>query len=171
MSSIPIPISKETRKRILKKEDVILISSFFLSPRIITKFLNMNESSKTFFAPQLLIRSGVSDISFYEKAFGAVELRRFTNDDGSIHVAELSIDGALFHLHEESERASQFNPDRVKGTTVIVGLFVHNVDAVMNEAVQAGASIMSPTQSYDYGYRQGRVKDPFGHMWMIEQRI
>jgi uncharacterized glyoxalase superfamily protein PhnB len=61
----------------------------------------MSASIKTSFAPQLFIKNGIKDISFYEKAFGAVELRRFSNEDGSIHVAELSINGALFHLHEE----------------------------------------------------------------------
>ena len=48
----------------------------------------MNQTGKISFAPQLYIKNGVTDISFYEKAFSAVELRRFTNDDGSIHVAE-----------------------------------------------------------------------------------
>jgi PhnB protein len=52
------------------------------------------------FAPQLFIPKGVTDISFYQKAFDAVELRKWMNDDGSYHVAELSIDGTLFHLHE-----------------------------------------------------------------------
>jgi PhnB protein len=54
----------------------------------------IKENSKTFFAPELFITNGVMDISFYEKAFGATEQMRFSNDDGSIHVAELSIDGA-----------------------------------------------------------------------------
>ena len=57
--------------------------------------------SNTFFAPQLYIPNGVTNIDFYKNAFGAVELRRFMNDDGTYHVSELSIDGALFHLHEE----------------------------------------------------------------------
>jgi PhnB protein len=131
----------------------------------------MNETAKTFFAPELYIRSGVMDISFYEKAFGAVELRRFTNDDGSIHVAELSIDGALFHIHEESIKSNLLDPGKIKGTTVLIGLFVPDVDKVIEKAVEAGASITSPTQSYDYGYRQGEIKDPFGHLWMIEQKI
>ncbi|MEP7141393.1 MAG: hypothetical protein ABI707_00925 [Ferruginibacter sp.] len=48
----------------------------------------MNEISKTFFAPQLNVKSGIRDIDFYSKAFGAIELRRWTNDDGSLHVAE-----------------------------------------------------------------------------------
>lgn len=127
--------------------------------------------TKTFFAPQLYIKSGVTDISFYEKGFGAVELRRFSNDDGTIHVAELSIDGTLFHLHEETSRISLLSPEKANGTTVLIGLFVEDVDAVMNKAVEAGAKVVSPAQSYDYGYRQGQIKDPFGHVWMIETKI
>jgi len=131
----------------------------------------MNEIPKTFFAPQLYIKAGITDISFYEKAFGAVELRRFTNDDKSIHVAELSIDGMLFHLHEEKLSAGQFSPQKVNGTTVFIGLFVPDVDEVMSKAIAAGATLLSAAQSYDYGYRQGEIKDPFGHVWMIEMKI
>ena len=131
----------------------------------------MNETIKTTFAPQLYIRNGVTDISFYEKAFGAVELRRFSNDDGSIHVAELSINGNLFHLHEQSIQKNQFSPEKINGTTTLIGLFVPDVDVVMNSALAAGATLISPAQDYDYGYRQGDIKDPFGHVWMIEMKI
>jgi PhnB protein len=137
----------------------------------LSKKITSMSDTKTYFAPQLYIQSGITDISFYEKAFGAIELRRFTNDDGSIHVAELSIDGMLFHLHEESVRSNQFAPQSVNGTTVIIGLFVGDVDEVMNKTIAAGAAVVSPSQSYEYGYRQGRIKDPFGHVWMIEMKI
>ena len=96
----------------------------------------MKEINKTAFAPQLYIKSGIKDISFYEKAFGAVERQRWTNDDGSIHVAELSIDGNLFHLHEEKLGAGQFYPDYIHGTTVFIGLFVPDVDKVMDPELQ-----------------------------------
>jgi PhnB protein len=49
----------------------------------------MSEINNTRFAPQLYIPHGVKDIEFYTKAFGAIELRRWTNADGTIHVAEL----------------------------------------------------------------------------------
>ena len=81
-------------------------------------------NNQTFFAPELFINSGVKDISFYQNAFGATEQMRFTNDDGSIHVAELSIDGAIFHIHEITARAVYFSPDKNNGTTVCIGLFV-----------------------------------------------
>jgi PhnB protein len=136
-----------------------------------SKRFKMEPKNVTVFAPQLYIKSGIRDISFYEKAFGAVELRRFTNDDGSIHVAELSIDGALFHLHEDTSRWSLFNPEKLNATSVVIGLFVEDADTVMNKAIEAGAVVLSPAQNYDYGYRQGEIKDPFGHVWMIEMRI
>jgi len=125
----------------------------------------------TYFAPQLCIKSGVTDISFYEKAFGAIELRRWTNDDGSVHVAELSINGAMFHLHEEKLSAGQFNPQGINGTTTLIGLFVSDVDKIIAKSIDAGATLVSPAQSYDYAYRQGEIKDPFGHVWLIEMKI
>ena len=131
----------------------------------------MNELNKVTFAPQLYIRSGVENIEFYTKAFGAIERNRVTNDDGSLHVAELSINGTIFHLHEEVAKSGPFSPEKYNGTTTKIGLFVPDVDAVMNTALAAGAIEVSPAQDYDYGYRQGEIKDPFGHIWLIEMRI
>jgi PhnB protein len=124
------------------------------------------------FAPELFIPNGITDVSFYEKAFGAVELRRFGNDDGSIHVSEFAIGDALFHLHEQTRNSSAVSPDTIDGgTTVVIGLFVDDVHAVIAQAVVAGAIITSPVQDYDYGYRQGSIRDPFGHLWQIQKAI
>ena len=131
----------------------------------------MNETTQPVFAPQLYIQSGVTTMDFYIKALGAVELRRFSNDDGSIHVSELSVNGTIFHVHEEKESAGQFSPLRSSGSTVLIGLFVNDVDEYMNRAIAAGATVVTPAQDYDYGYRQGEVKDPFGHIWMFEKKL
>jgi PhnB protein len=129
------------------------------------------KDDKPFFAPQLYIKNGIRDISFYSKAFGATELRRFSNDDGSIHVAELQIGGTLFHLHEITADNYFFTPDEHSGTTAIIGLFVPDVDAVMRNAIRAGATEIKPAKDYEYGYRQGEIRDPFGHVWLVEKKI
>ena len=123
------------------------------------------------FAPELFISNGVKDISFYEQAFGAAVQMRFSNDDGSVHVAQLSIGGTIFHLHEVTADGNFFSPGKHNGTTIRVGLFVTNVDKVMDTAIKAGAVEISAAQDYDYGYRQGILKDPFGHYWQIQQKI
>ena len=125
--------------------------------------------SKTTFVPVLSISSGVSDIEFYKKAFGATELWRLNNPDGSVHVAAFAIDGTMFRLHEEGDRSK--SPDKAGTTTVTIGLVVDDVHAVVEQAVVAGAVVLSPVIDYPYGYRQGEIRDPFGHHWLIEKLL
>jgi PhnB protein len=122
------------------------------------------------FTPELIIANGITDIDFYKEAFGATELRRFSNDDGSLHVAEMEINGSMFHIHEQNEGYNA-SPTALNHTTVIIGLFVDDVDAVVEKAVKAGATVIHPPQDYFYGYRQAEIADPFGHRWQIEKAI
>jgi len=126
--------------------------------------------TKTAFAPELTIRNGVTDVSFYTIAFGAVEQMLIKNDDGSIHVAEFTIDDALFHLHEVMPRSPDFDPVHYKGF-VTIGLMTDDVHGLFNQAIAAGATQLSPVTDYEYGYRQGTLIDPFGHMWTLQCRI
>lgn len=130
-----------------------------------------NITGQAYFAPQLSLKIVAPAMEFYKKAFGAVELRTFPNDDGSLHVAELSIGGALFHLHEEMPGSAERSPEELGGTTVLLGLFAADPDALMASALAAGGQQLSPMQDYFYGYRQGIVADPFGFHWMLQKRI
>jgi PhnB protein len=132
---------------------------------------NIKLSQQTTFAPYLQIRNVLAAMEFYEEAFGAIELRRVTNPDGSVHVAEMSIDGAMFHIHEEVAHKRQISPETANAVTSLIGLFVADPDTMITKAVAAGGRITSPLQDYDYGYRQGVVTDPFGHQWLIQSVI
>lgn len=130
-----------------------------------------HSAQHTFFAPHLALSNVADGMEFYTKAFDAVELRRWSNPDGSVHVAEMAIGGAMFHLHEEVLRNNEISPARAGGTTVVIGLFVEDTDTVVAKALAAGGIEKSPLQSYDYGYRQATIVDPFGHYWLIEKKI
>ena len=131
----------------------------------------MKDNSKFAFVPQLAIPHGTMDLEFYKNAFGTVETKHITNDDGSIHVSEMFINEAMFHFHEESYNGKTFSPGKYNGVTTTIGLMVDDVDAVMARAIAAGAVETSPATSYDYGYRQGEIMDPLGHRWIIEMVI
>jgi PhnB protein len=122
----------------------------------------------THFAPELHIPNGTTDIEFYKK-FGAIEHFCLRNDDGSIHVAELEIDGAVFHLHEIVRSLNALEPISAGGVTTVIGLFVDDVHAVFERGISAGAVEISPVTDHEYGYRQGMFKDPFGHFWQIQK--
>jgi len=128
----------------------------------------MTTANTTYFAPELHIPNGTFNIDFYMQ-FGATENFCFRNDDGSIHVAELEMDGAIFHVHETMRNALE--PISAKGVTAVIGLFVEDVAEVMQKAIRAGATEINPVEDHDYGYRQGMFKDPFGHYWQIQKKI
>jgi PhnB protein len=132
---------------------------------------NMKDRSKTAFVPMLAISHGTMSLEFYKSAFGATETKHLTGEDGSIHVSEMFIDGAMFHFHEEADDGSTFGPEKHHGVTTTIGLMVADVDKVMAKAIASGATEISPAKDYDYGYRQGLIKDPLGHYWLIEMVI
>jgi PhnB protein len=129
------------------------------------------EIKSVVFAPVLFFKNVAVAIEFYTRAFGARELRRRSNDDDSVHVAEMIIGDAIFHLHEEVVRAVEFSPETLGGTPIVIGLFVEDPDALMKQAVDAGAVETSAMQDYDYGYRQGSITDPFEHHWTLQRKL
>lgn len=122
----------------------------------------------TYFAPELHIPNGTTQIDFY-KDLGATENFCFRNEDGSIHVAELVLDGAIFHVHETMRGALE--PKSANGVTTVIGLFVPDVEKLMQKAIRAGATEINPTTDHEFGYRQGMFQDPFGHYWQIQKKI
>src|SRR5947209_5242914 len=120
---------------------------------------------KTAIAPMLSVRNGVRAIEFYKVAFGADELFRVEDDKGKV-VAQLSAAGAEFWLADESPEHFNFSPESLGGGSVRMVMIVEDPDAAFERAVAAGAKVVWPVAN-QYGWRLGRVVDPFGHHWEI----
>jgi len=127
--------------------------------------------TRTHFTPKLTIGKAVTDISFYTIAFGAHEDWCLRNDNGTVHVAQFDIDGAVFHLHEQMPGSGAFDPLGQPGVTTVIGLMTHDVQAVFNKAIAGGATVITPVTDYEYGWRQGELADPFGHRWVIQKQL
>ncbi len=117
-------------------------------------------------APMLSVRRGAQAVDFYKAAFGAKELFRIESPDGAV-VAQLAIGRADFWVADESPEHKNFSPESLGGATTRMVLTVDDPDAVFRNAVAAGASEISPVTDQPYGWRVGRVLDPFGHHWEI----
>ena len=120
----------------------------------------------TTIAPMLCVRNGAKAVDFYKAAFGATELFRMDSDDGSV-VAQLAVGPTHFWLADESPEHQNFSPQTLNGSTVRLIMTVADPDAFFNRAVAAGATVVYPVTDEDYGWRIGRVADPFGHHWEI----
>ena len=120
---------------------------------------------KTAIAPMLSVRRGAQAIEFYKAAFGAGELFRIDDESGAV-VARLSVEGAEFWVADESPEHLNFSPESLGGGTVRMVMIVDDPDAAFDRAVAAGATVVWPV-SNQYGWRLGRIVDPFGHHWEI----
>lgn len=127
------------------------------------------ETTRIAFIPTLYLHDLSAAIAFYKKAFGATERWRIEHPQGHVHVAEMAVPPILFRIHDEVSRDQQLSPVTIKGTTIIMGLLADGPDALFERAIAAGATEISPMQDYDYGYRQGTLRDPFGHHWCLER--
>jgi len=116
-------------------------------------------------AAWLSVRGAARAVEFYKSAFGATEAYRLEGPDGSV-VARLSVAGAEFWLSDESPEHGNFSPESLGGGSIRLILTVADPDAVFGQALAAGASQVYPV-SEEYGWRVGRVVDPFGHHWEI----
>jgi PhnB protein len=114
----------------------------------------------------LSVRNGVRAIEFYKTAFGAVELFRIASESGEV-VAQLSVGGAEFWLADESPEHLNFSPESLGGSSVRMVMIVNDPDAAFKQAVAAGGTVISPVSDHSYGWRVGRIVDPFGHHWEI----
>lgn len=116
-------------------------------------------------APWLSVRGSAKAVEFYKSAFGATEAYR-TEDPGGSVVAKLSVEGAEFWVSDESPEHFNFSPESLGGCSIRIIFTVADPDAVFARAIQAGAKELYPVGE-EYGWRLGRVVDPFGHHWEI----
>lgn len=124
--------------------------------------------------PRLVVRDGAAAIAFLREAFGAEELgRRFTGPAGELIHAEVRIGDSVVMITEQSDNgAPARSPESLGGSvTTILATYWEDVDAVWERALAAGAEVLYPLADQFYGERAGRLRDPFGHQWMLSRRI
>jgi PhnB protein len=117
--------------------------------------------------PSLAVENATQAIEFYKRAFGAKERMRMPGPGGIIAHAELEIGDSVLMLSDPFPQSTVKPPKELGGTTVGVFLYVEDVDEVVQQAIDAGATVTMPVEDQFWGDRFGTVSDPFGHTWMI----
>jgi uncharacterized glyoxalase superfamily protein PhnB len=117
--------------------------------------------------PYLRLAGAAQAIEFYKQAFGATELFRLAEPTGRIGHAEIKIGGITIMLSDEYPECGIQGPEKLGGTTFALHLHCNNVDALIERAVAAGATVVRPAADQFYGERSGLIRDPFGHEWLL----
>jgi len=118
--------------------------------------------------PHLTVKGAANAIDYYKRAFGATVLSQHAGPNGLIMHSALRIGDSTFFLNDEFPGMSGCaSPKTYGGTSVVLTLYVEDVDAVFNRAVAAGAEVKMPLTDQFWGDRYGTVADPLGHWWAI----
>jgi PhnB protein len=127
------------------------------------------------FIPHLIVNDGLAALKFYIEVFGAVEGDNMMAPDGKrLMHGEINLDGHTLFLSDEfseKEGGSCKMPQTLGGTCVRITLMTDDADAIVARAVARGARVLMPVQDMFWGARYGKIIDPFGHEWGINQQL
>lgn len=122
--------------------------------------------------PYLIVHDASAAIGFYRHVFGAEERMRVPDPGkGRIGHAELVLGPAVIMLADEYPELGIRGPMAFGGSGLRLHLHVDDVDGLADRAVAAGATMVSEPKDYDHGERQCRLRDPFGHEWLLGQPL
>ncbi|MBN1115518.1 MAG: VOC family protein [Oligoflexia bacterium] len=120
--------------------------------------------------PYLHVNSGGADaIDFYIKGLGAkLSGKPFITPEGKLAYAELKIGDSKFALYNSAgDKNTEGSDESCRDTTVVINVYVRNVDKQIRQAVDAGAKETKPVEDRFYGDRSGQIVDPYGHLWEL----
>jgi PhnB protein len=130
----------------------------------------MSEQRPLGLSAHIFVTDADAAVAFYRDVFGAAELFRMTMPDATVLFVELAFGPAKLLVSEEVPELGALAPPTVGGSPVLLLLETHDVDAVMDVAVRAGAEVEMPVSEMFFGERYGVVRDPFGHRWALATR-
>jgi uncharacterized glyoxalase superfamily protein PhnB len=119
----------------------------------------------------LCVADAAAAIDFYQRAFGVKEKFRLTEPSGRIGHAELEFGAMTVMLSDEFPECGIRAASTIGATPVSIHLHVDDADAMIAQAVAAGATLERAPEDEFYGERGGVIRDPFGHRWMIGHSI
>jgi len=113
--------------------------------------------------PYFVVPGAGEFIEFLKEAFSAQESERLGRPDGAIMHAEVSIGDSVIMLGDASP---EFGATRSS-----THLYVDDVDAAYDRALQAGGESLREPQDQFYGDRSAGIKDRFGNQWWLATHV
>jgi uncharacterized glyoxalase superfamily protein PhnB len=121
--------------------------------------------------PLLVVRDAAAAIDFYVRALGAVEVARFVDKRrGTISHADLALGGGTLSVTEEARAFNSDAPPSLGGSPVVLQLRVAELEDSFERMRDAGAHVVFGLTEF-CGERMARLRDPFGHLWILSQRL
>jgi PhnB protein len=121
--------------------------------------------------PYLIVDGADAAIELYKKALGAEVVSVHKMPDGKVLNAQLKIGNSMLMLNDEWPDYGALGPKKIGNTAVTIHVYVEDVDASWQKALDAGFEVSMPLANQPWGDRYGSLKDPFGHSWSMATHL
>ena len=112
----------------------------------------------------LISRDTAAEISFLAAVFGASEVPGSrVMDGGAIRHAEVALAGSSVLMFDAAPGWPQ--------TPAHMRLYVEDLEATLQEAEVAGATVVTQQTRMPFGDVVARLRDPQGHRWWVHQHV
>lgn len=119
--------------------------------------------------PRLIVSNVDAAVAYYRRALDAEETFRYAEPSGSVAHCVLAIDGNELSMAEHNDDYGLFDPHHLGGSPVLIKLIVAHAVGLGNRMVAAGGEVVVTIDDHGYGTIEGRIRDPFGHLWVLSQ--
>jgi uncharacterized glyoxalase superfamily protein PhnB len=102
-------------------------------------------------------------IRFLQRAFGATGVETYASPEGIVHHASISIGDSVLEM---GEAHGPYQP-----MPTMFYLYVPDVDAAYQRALQAGAVSIQQPADQQYGDRTAAISDAFGNQWYLATQL
>ena len=121
--------------------------------------------------PRLIVPKVDEAVAFYRKVLDAEEIFRYTEPSGAVAHCALRIGDDLISLAEANDEYRLYSPESLGGSPLLLTVIVEDAKALGRAMADAGATVVVPIEDRGYGKCEGRVQDPFGHLWVLSQDL
>src|SRR5215204_1747805 len=119
--------------------------------------------------PRLVVPRVDDAVAFYQASFGANVIERVVDPDGVVVHAAILIGTSVVSMADEVAAWMLLAPSSIGGSSVLLHLTVPDPDATCARMIQRGAEVVVPIEDRPRGRREGRVRDPWGHLWILSR--
>jgi PhnB protein len=115
----------------------------------------------------LVVKNAERALRWYNSVFSAQTTMCLKSPDGRVVHGEFRIFDTTLMISEEAPERNALSPESLGGTGAVVHLYTDDAEGIFAAAVDAGAEVVFPLTRQFYGDKSGRIRDPFGHEWII----
>lgn len=118
----------------------------------------------------MIVTDAKTSADYYKDILNA-EIVSQTNNEIGMNEVIMKLGGVKIRVLDENKDMGITAPTQAGSQSIGINLFVDDIDAFFNNAIEKGCNILSPIQVFpEIPAKNAVFSDKFNHLWVINQQ-